>query len=243
LAAKAQVSTAYAATGIAASVTSVDHRLREDDMRSKLTRLAGAAAVLCLVVSGAQAQTVIDEWASAKFPEAPALKPAKIVPAETALLVMDFTRQTCTPERRKRCADSVPKVLKLVTEARAKGALIIYRLAVPNSVPADILSELTPAAGEQVLPPLGPDKFINSDLEKTLKDKGIKTVVAMGTQAQTSVLHTGATAALKGFKVIVPVDGMSADNVFPELYTAWHLATAARISANVTLTRFDMIGF
>jgi nicotinamidase-related amidase len=57
------------------------------------------------------------------------------------------------------------------------------------------------------------------------------------------VLHTGATAALKGFKVIVPVDGMSADNVFPEAYTAWHLATAARISANVTLTRFDMIGF
>jgi nicotinamidase-related amidase len=212
-------------------------------MRRKLARWAGAAAMLCLLVSGAQAQTVIDEWATAKLPEAPTLKPAKIVPAETALLVMDFTRQTCTPERRKRCADSVPKVLKLVTEARAKGALIIYSVAVPNSVPADILGELAPAAGEQVLPPLGPDKFINSDLEKTLKDKGIKTVVAMGTQAQTSVLHTGATAALKGFKVIVPVDGMSADNVFPEAYTAWHLATAARISANVTLTRFDMIGF
>ena len=43
-------------------------------------------------------------------------------------------------------------------------------------------------------------------------------------------MHTGATAALKGFKVIVPVDGMSADEVFPELYTAWHLTTAARIS-------------
>ena len=36
---------------------------------------------------------------------------------------------------------------------------------------------------------------------------------------------------------------MSADDVFPELYTAWHLATAARISAQVTLTTFDMIGF
>ena len=171
------------------------------------------------------------------------MKPAKIDGKETALLVMDFTKQTCTPERRKRCADSVSKVVKLVTEARAKGALIIFSVAVPNSVPADILPELTPAAGEQVLPPLGPDKFINSDLEKTLKDKGIKTVVAMGTQAQTSVLHTGATAALKGFKVIVPVDGMSADEVFPELYTAWHLATAARISSNVTLTKFEMIGF
>ena len=198
---------------------------------------------LCLAGLTAQAQTVIEEWGTAKFPPPPALKPAKIVPNETALLVMDFTKQTCTPERRKRCSDSVPKVVKLVTEARGKGALIIYSVAVPNSVPADILPELTPAAGEQVLPPLGPDKFINSELEKTLKDKGIKTVVAMGTQAQTSVLHTGATAALKGFKVIVPVDGMSGDNVFPELYTAWHLSTAARISAKVTLTKFDMIGF
>jgi nicotinamidase-related amidase len=198
---------------------------------------------LALAGAGAQAQTLIEEWDQAKFPPAPALKSAKLVPGETALLVMDFTKQTCTPERRKRCSDSVPKVVKLVTEARSKGALIIYSVAVPNSVPADILQELAPAAGEQVLPPLGPDKFINSELEKTLKDKGIKTVVAMGTQAQTSVLHTGATAALKGFKVIVPVDGMSGDNVFPELYTAWHLSTAARISANVTLTKFDMIGF
>jgi nicotinamidase-related amidase len=201
------------------------------------------ATALTLASNLAQAQTVIEEWDQAKFPPPPALKPAKIAAAETALLVMDFTRQTCSVERRKRCADSVPKVVKLVTEARGKGALIIYSVAVPNSVPADILPDLKPAAGEQVLPPLGPDKFINSDLEKTLKDKGIKTVVAMGTQAQTSVLHTGATAALKGFKVIVPVDGMSADNVFPEAYTAWHLSTAARISANVTLTRFDMISF
>ena len=208
----------------------------------RLLKSIGVAAI-CLAAQSTVAQTVIDEWASAKLPPAPALKPAKIVPGETAILVMDFTRQTCTAERRKRCADQVPKVLKFVNEARAKGALIIYSVAVPNSVPGDILKELTPAAGEQVLPPLGPDKFVNSDLEQTLKAKGIKTVVTMGTQAQTSVLHTSATAALKGYNVIVPVDGMSADDVFPEAYTAWHLSTAARISAKVTLTRFDMIGY
>ena len=163
------------------------------------------------------------------------------MPNVSAVLVMDFTNLTCTNERRPRCARSVPKVLELVTRARAKGAFIIYTVAVPGSVATDLLKELTPAAGEPVLPPLGPDKFIGSDLEKTLKDKGIKTVVAMGTQAQTSVLHTAGAAALRGFKVIVPVDGMSADDVFPELYTAWHLATAARISPQVTLTKFDLI--
>jgi nicotinamidase-related amidase len=198
---------------------------------------------LGMPMATAQSQTVIEEWSTAKFPPPPPLKPAKIEAKETALLVMDFTIQTCTQQRRPRCAASVPKVAKLVGEARAKGALIIYSVAVPNSVPSDVLKELAPASGEEVLPPLGPDKFIGSDLEKTLKDKHITTVVAMGTQAQTSVLHTGATAALKGFKVIVPVDGMSADDVFPELYTAWHLSTAARISPKVTLTKFDMIGF
>lgn len=206
------------------------------------TTLSGALSIVSSL-SFAQAQTVIDEWATATLPPPPALKPATIHPAETALLVMDFTRQTCSAERRPRCAASVPKVQKLVAEARARGALVIYSVAVPGSVATDILKDLTPAAGELVLPPLGPDKFINSDLEKILKDKGIKTVVALGTQSQTSVLHTGAAAALRGFNVVVPVDGMSSDTVFPELYTAWHLSTAARISARVTLTRLDMIGY
>ena len=219
----------------------------KDGLKSQFHGIRTALAVViwfavCLTSAGALAQTVIDEWATAELPPPPALKPAKIVPAETALLVMDFTTQTCSAKR-PRCVASVPKVQKLVAESRAKGALVIYSVAVPGSVASDILKELTPAAGELVLPPLGPDKFINSDLEKILKEKGIKAVIAMGTQAQTSVLHTGAAAALRGFNVIVPVDGMSADAVFPELYTAWHLSTAARISAQVTLTKLDMIGY
>jgi nicotinamidase-related amidase len=213
-----------------------------------LQKTAAIVIVAAGIVAGgaalsAHGETIIDDWSQAKLPPAPQLKPVTLVPKETALLVMDFTVQTCTAERRKRCADSVPAVKIFVEAARAKGALIIYSVAVPKSVPSDILKELTPAAGEAVLPPLGPDKFINSDLEKTLKDKGITTVVPMGTQAQTSVLHTGGEAALRGFKVIVPVDAMSADDLFPELYTAWHLANAARISNQVTLTRLDMIGF
>jgi nicotinamidase-related amidase len=192
----------------------------------------------------ATAQTIVDEWSAAKLPAPPQLKPAKIsAPKETALLVMDFTNQTCTKDRRPRCTASVPKVAKLVNAARAKGALIIYSIAGTGATNADILKELAPAAGETILGAIGPDKFIGSDLEKTLKDKGIKTVVATGTQAQTSVLHTAGAAALRGFKVIVPVDGMSSDDAFPELYTAWHLATAARISNETTLTKFDLISF
>jgi nicotinamidase-related amidase len=204
-----------------------------------LASLAAGASML----APARAETIIDEWASAKLPAPPELKPVTVDPKETALLVMDFTVQTCTPQRRPRCANSVPKVEKLVAEARQKGAFVIYSVAVPGSTAADILKELAPAAGEPVLPPLGPDKFIGSDLEKMLKDRGIKTVIAIGTQAHTSVLHTGSAAALRGFRVVVPVDGMSGDDPWPELYTAWHLANAARINTQVTLTRIDMVKF
>lgn len=202
----------------------------------------GALALL-LLASPAVAQTVIDEWNSAKLPAPPQLKPAKIDAKETAVLVMDFTTQTCSAQRRPRCAASLAKIAKLVGEARGKGALVIYSIAGTGATAASIVPELAPAPGETVLPALGPDKFIGSDLEQTLKAKAIKTVIAVGTQAQTSVLHTAGAAALRGFAVVVPVDGMSSDDVFPELYTAWHLSTASRIADKVTLTKTDLVSF
>src|SRR5215472_4810821 len=56
----------------------------------------------------------------------------------------------------------------------------------------------------------GPDKFLNTDLAKILKDKGIQTVIVTGTASNGAVLFTGARAAFRGMNVIVPVDGMSA---------------------------------
>src|ERR1700716_2407503 len=106
------------------------------------------ASLVGLLPGPVRAQTIIDEWASAKLPAPPELKPVTIDPKETALLVMGFTVQTCTPQRRLRCANSVPKVEKLVADARRTGALVIYSVAVPGSTAADILKELTPAAGE-----------------------------------------------------------------------------------------------
>jgi hypothetical protein len=82
-------------------------------------------AILVLAAFVARAETIIDDWSNAKLPPPPQLKPATLVAKETALLIMDFTVQTCTPEKRKRCADSVPKVKTFIEAARAKGALII----------------------------------------------------------------------------------------------------------------------
>jgi len=84
------------------------------------------------------------------------------------------------------------------------------------------------------------DKFYNTDLEKILRDRGIKTVVIAGTAANGALLHTATGTAMRGLKVIVPVDLMSAD-LYAEQYTAWHLVNAPGTRRQTTLTRSDLI--
>lgn len=204
---------------------------------------AGLTVASVALASPLGAQTIVDEWASVKMPAPPALKPAKVDPKTTALLLFDFTHQTCSQERRPRCAASIPKLKKLLEDARANNMFVVWSVATADSKPSDILPEIAPRTGEPVLPSLGPDKFIKSDFEKMLQDKGVKTVIITGTAAHTTVLHTGGEAALRGFNVIAPVDAMSSNDQFTEAYTAWHLANAARIMNATTLTRVDMISY
>jgi nicotinamidase-related amidase len=117
---------------------------------------------------------------------------------------------------------------------------IIYSLG--RGTAADIYSEVAPQVGEPLVTSPGPDKFWGTDLEKILKEKGVTTVIVVGTRAIGAVLYTASGAALRGLKVIVPVDGMS-DEAYSEQYTAWHLLNAPRIGAQVTLTRIDMIQY
>jgi nicotinamidase-related amidase len=199
----------------------------------------GLVAGLGLAASAASAQTIVDEWATVTAPPAPALKPVALDPKTTALLMLDFVAPNCT--QRPRCMASVPAVKKLLTEARAKGMLIVYATGATGKR-ADTVPELAPTDSEPVVS-TGVDKFMNTDLEKILRTGGTQTVIAMGTAAHGAVLYTASAAALRGMKVIVPVDGMSANTLYPEQYTAWHLVNAPVVSTNVTLTKLDLIKF
>ncbi len=200
-----------------------------------------AAVLFCGVASAgsAAAQTIVDEWAAVKVPPPPELKPVTIDPKVTALLILDIQPQTCNAERRPRCLPSVPRIQGLLAQARAKGVAVVYSLAAGGTA-ADIFKEVAPVAGDPVVLS-GPDKFFGTDLEKILKEKGISTVITVGTASHGAVLYTASGAALRGLKVIVPVDGISADNTYAEQYTAWHLANAPRVGAQVTLTQINLI--
>ena len=111
-----------------------------------------------------------------------------------------------------------------------------------NAAPADIRKELAPQPGEPVVKS-GVDKFFKTDLEQILMNKGIKTVVIVGTVANGAVLHTATGASLRGLKVIVPVDGISAADLYPEQYTAWDLVNGPGTRRQTTITRFNLIQY
>ena len=201
--------------------------------------LALLAALGAVTVAPARAQTIIDEWASIKTPPPPALKPVTVDPKTTALLMLDFMNQNCG--KRPACVASIPAVKKLLGEARTAKASVVYSI-IANTTTADVIKDVAPEQGEPYVQ-AGPDKFLRTDLEKILKDKGIDTVIVTGTASNGAVLFTGAGAAMRGLKVIVPVDGMSAAEPYADLTTAYTFATAPSVSAKSTLTRIDMIQF
>jgi nicotinamidase-related amidase len=189
--------------------------------------------------SAGHAASVVDEWASVKTPAAPALKPVTVDTKTTALLMLDFMNQNCG--KRPRCVAQIPAMKKLVEAARAAKVLVVYSL-IAKTTTADVIKDVAPRADEpHVLS--GPDKFYKTDLEKILADKGIKTVIVVGTAANGAVMFTANSAALRGLNVIVPVDGLSAVDPFVELFTVVHMATGPAIAAKATLTRSDMIKF
>lgn len=191
------------------------------------------------LVRQASAQTIVDKWATMRLPPPPALKAVTADPKTTALLMLDFMSQNCG--KRPACVASLPTMKKLLAQARAAKATVVYSI-IANSSTADVMPDVAPLPGEPWVQ-AGPDKFVNTDLAKILKDKGIQTVIVTGTASNGAVLFTAAGAAFRGMNVIVPVDGMSASDPFADLSTAYTILNAPSLSTKSSLTKADMIKF
>jgi nicotinamidase-related amidase len=208
--------------------------------RNTILLAFGLAAAIGFGASAAPAASILDEWSSVKAPAAPPpAKEAKVDPKTTALLMLDFVNPICG--HMPRCLASVPAVKKLLDEARKSGTMVLY-----TSIPKVPITEVVPdlaATGSEPFVQSFIDKFLNSDLEKILKDKGIKTVIAVGTSAVGAVMNTASHAAQAGFEVVVPADGLSAPNTYFEQYAVWQLTNAPVIPPHITLTTIDMVKF
>lgn len=214
----------------------------------KVAISAVAAATLALGhlatwPQAARAQNIIEEWDSIKAPPPPTdkIKPVQIDPKKTAVLSLDWNSGTCTAQARVRCFKTLPKIEKLLADARRSNMLVVHGLS-GSMKRADLVASVAPKGDEQVVTGRG-DKFSGSDLEKMLKAKGIDTVIIVGTSANSAVLYTAFGAVQRGFKPIVPIDGMPSNTAFQEQFTIWQIANGSQLNRNAVLTRLDLIKF
>jgi len=220
---------------------------------SRLRYLLPLAAFALVLFGGppSRAETIIDEWQSVKAPPPPKLQAVTLDPKTTAILVIDIIKQTCNMQKRPRCVAMVPKVAKLLDEARAKGVFIVYALfpspspaTFPNPKITDYVPQLAPKGNEPVVTAFV-DKFNlagkETGLEKILKDRGIKNFIPVGVASHNGVLFTAVSAAFRGFNVVVPVDGMAGNNAYEDQLTDYTLTSS--IVYKVTLTSIGMLKF
>lgn len=195
-----------------------------------------------------QHHTIIEDWAKVEVPPAPKIEPIRLNPAKTLLLVMDFNNVTCAAAARPRCAAALPGIHTLLSSARAKGVLVIHTLS-GTTTAADIPKEVAPIDSERVIAPRTDqlfgrmDKFFDSDLESSIREKNIDTVLAVGTSANGAVLYTASGAVARKFRVVVPVDGMPADTAYQEQFTAYQFMTGPVIRGNIILTQISLVSF
>jgi nicotinamidase-related amidase len=204
--------------------------------------LVAAAMVAGAPARAADVANVVSNWTKIDAPAPPpALKSVTVDPKTTALLVLDFTHQICNEKGKPRCVASLPTEKKLIDEARDNHVLVVFSTAGPMT-PKDIWAQVAPKPGEPVVNSHA-NKFQDTDLEKILKDKGIKTVIVTGVNANGAVLYTASAAAFRGFKVVDPIDCSSAENEYIEQYVVYNFAHAPLVSSMVTLTTANMIKF
>ncbi len=199
--------------------------------------LMAAAPVLA---AEALERTVIEMWNTCTVPRPPELKQVEVDHKTTALLVLDIEELTCNEKSRPRCLKTVPGIAAFLAKARAAGMPVAFSLT-KRGTPETILPPVQPKKGEPVFQ-ASVDKFVGTELEQFLKFKGVKTVIVTGTASNGAVLHTAVGAAIRGFDVVVPVDGMSGASLYEEQYTVYHIAAAPGIRDRSLLTRFGMMG-
>ena len=181
----------------------------------------------------------------------PALpEPVKVVlqPATTALLVSDMIDPTCKSQ--PKCTQiMLPAIASLLAQARKADVLVVYSTRAATM--SKWLPEVAPAPGDAMSDSYAQDRFYNSVLDKTLKAKGITTLILTGWKVSGSVLYTSVGATLRDYTVVVPVDASLAATDYEMAIGLFQILNQNSANATndplkpkaSTLSRTDMITF
>jgi nicotinamidase-related amidase len=152
---------------------------------------------------------------------------------KTGLLLADMLVDFVNPRGKLFVPDTqktIGPLHNLLRKARAAGTLIVYIQdwhrpddpefsiwgphAIQESKGTQVIPELAPAPRDFVIRKRTYDPFFATDLDLLLRQKRIQNLVITGTVANICVLHAAASASLRGYQVVVPIDAISALNPF-----------------------------
>ncbi len=170
------------------------------------------------------------------LPEIPLATHVELPAAQSAVIVVDMQNDFVKPNGQLPVADALdtlPAIADLLARARAANVHVAYTQDThfegdkewaiwPEHCRRgtwgwEIVSELAPQADDLVLLKSRYDGFYDTALDHYLtRVWDVKHLVIVGTVASICVLHTAASAGLRWFHVVTPVDGVSALNDFDQ---------------------------
>jgi len=170
-----------------------------------------------------------------EVPEYTVAEEVDVDPSRTALIIVDMQNDFVQPEGAlpiEDAAATIGAIRRLHDFAREHGMAIFYTQdshyagdrefdlwgehCTVGTTGWQVVDELAPdaAAGDVVFRKDRYDGFFGTNLETTLRQSGIDTLIICGTVANICVLYTAASAAIRWYHVILPIDAVSAVNEF-----------------------------
>ncbi len=170
---------------------------------------------------------------SIDIPEYEVRERVRVDPTRTALVVIDMQNDFVHQGGGLLVPDAeatIPAIRALLELARAHRMRVVYSQdthrdgdlewriwpehAREGSWGWEIVDELAPARGDVVLRKLRYDAFYGTPLDHLLRLWAVDTLVICGTVANICVHYTAASAALRWYDVVIPLDAISALDTF-----------------------------
>jgi nicotinamidase-related amidase len=169
-------------------------------------------------------------------------------PKTTALLVLDYVEDICNAQPKCK-GQMLPAMTPFMEQVRKAGVVVAYGTREQNM--SKWLPEVAPAAGDIKIVNTGQDRFYNTDLDKALKGKGIKTIILVGWKVSGSVTYTSVGAMVRDYTVVVPVDTTTATTDYETAIGFYQILNSGNANLtneplkpkSTTLTRTDLVTF
>lgn len=160
-----------------------------------------------------------------KLPEKLKIEEIRIDPSRAALLIIDVQNDFVNPSGKlyaKGAEKVISPIKKLVSAARRSGATVIYTQdwhvrsdpefkiwgehTLAGTWGAEIVDELKPEEADVIVRKPSYDAFYSTSLDHVLRSRKISILILTGLLGNVCVHCTAIGAAMRGYKLIVPVD-------------------------------------